>query len=262
MQYLKDYFKDWNTWDYCWTIIASVIGTWIGLQWGEGGWRTWLSIITMLTGLWCVILVAKGRIFNYYVGVINCIGYAYIAYGYQLYGEVMLNALYFLPMQFVGLWVWRKNKDLRVPDKVRIKFMSPLGRVTWALLSVLVALAYSSLLGMMGDPVPFLDSTSTVLSVIAMILMAWRYMEQWILWIIVDIVSVWMWVLVIMKEGANDTALLVMWIAFLINAVYGFVCWIKMYKTQCTNDRLDDLDRTLQPNWPSFEECIGNKDGE
>lgn len=233
--YLKDYFKDWNAWDYLWTILASIVGTWIGLQWGEGGWKTWLSIITMLTGLWCVILVAKGRIFNYYLGIINCVGYAYIAYGYQLYGEVMLNALYFLPMQFVGLYIWTKNKDPKIVDKVKVKFLTAAQRCWWAGISVMAVLAYALVLDQMGDPVPYLDSASTVLSVIACILMSWRFMEQWILWIIVDIVSVWMWILVVLEKGANDAALLVMWIAFLINAVYGFVSWISMYRKQGDN---------------------------
>ena len=227
MQYLKDYFKDWNRWDYCWTLIASVVGTWIGLQWGS-----WLSVISMLTGLWCVILVAKGRIFNYYVGIINVVTYAYIAYQYQLYGEVMLNALYFLPMQFVGLYIWNKNKDTAVKDKVKVKFMGPEGRILIGISSAIAIMIYSMWLDLTGDPVPILDSTSTILSIVAMILMAGRYMEQWVLWIVVDIVSVWMWVLVVMKEGTNDIALLIMWIAFLINAVYGFLMWIKMYKQQ------------------------------
>jgi len=232
--WIKDYFKDWNTWDYCWTIIASVVGTWIGLQWGEGGWRTWLSILTMLTGLWCVILVAKGRIFNYYLGLLNIVGYAYIAYGYQLYGEVMLNALYFLPMQFVGLYIWHKNKDGAIMDKVKIEFMSNEMRFFWTAISIISVAVYGYWLNSVGDPVPYLDSASTVLSVIAMILMAWRYMEQWVLWIVVDIVSIIMWVLVIMDKGANDSALLVMWSAYLINAVYGFIAWIHMYRDQET----------------------------
>ena len=230
--HLKKYFKDWNTWDYAWTIIASIVGTWIGLQWGEGGWKTWLSIITMLTGLWCVILVAKGRILNYYFGIVNCIGYAYIAYSYQLYGEVMLNALYYLPMQFVGLYIWTKNKDPEIVDKVKVKFMTPQQRILWGLASAVATILYGTCLQALGDPVPYLDSTSTTLSVIACIMMTWRYMEQWILWIVVDIASVWMWILVVLDKGANDSALLVMWIAFLINAVYGFYSWIKMYKNQ------------------------------
>lgn len=230
--YLKEYFKDWNTWDYLWTITATVVAVWLGLQWGEGGLGTWLSIVTCLTGLWCVILAAKGRIFNYYVGIINVVGYSYIAYHYQLWGEVMLNAGYFLPMQFVGLYLWMKNKDEKVKDKVRIEFMSWGGRLEWLGISGLLVCIYGLILSEMGDPVPFLDSASTVLSVIAMILMACRYMEQWVLWIIVDIVSIWMWIIVVMDKGANDIAMLVMWSAYLINAVYGFIAWIKMYNEQ------------------------------
>ena len=230
--YLKEYFEDWNWWDYSWTIIASIIGIWLGLHWGTGDWNTLLSIATCLTGLWCVILVAKGRIFNYYLGIVNVIGYAYISYQYQLYGEVMLNAMYFLPMQFVGLYIWTKHKSHAVKDAVRIKFMDNSDRCLWIIISIVATLTYAAFLKFIGDPLPVLDSASTTLSIIAMILMAWRYMEQWVLWIVVDIVSIIMWYLVIDKNGARDIALLVMWTAYLINAVYGFIAWIKMYRKQ------------------------------
>jgi len=188
----------------------------------------------MLTGLWCVILVAKGRIFNYYLGVVQVVTYAYICYGYQLYGEFQLNLFYFLPMQFVGLYIWNKNKDKAVKDKVIVKFLTTNQRFRWTAVSIAAVGCYAVYLKSLGDPYPLIDSASTVLSVIAMVLMAWRYMEQWVLWIVVDIVSVWLWILVVMDKGANDVALLVMWSAFLINAVYGFICWIKMYQAQET----------------------------
>ena len=156
--YLKEYFRDWNAWDAGWTLVATAVAIWLGLQWGEGGWRTWLSIITCLTGLWCVILVAKGRILNYYVGIVNVIGYAYIAYGYQLYGEVQLNAGYFLPMQFVGLYIWMKNKDPKVPDKVRVKLMTNNQRCWWFFISIIAVCSYGLWLRQLGDPVPYLDS--------------------------------------------------------------------------------------------------------
>lgn len=237
--YLKEYFADWNVWDFSWTLVGTIVAIWLGLQWGEGGWRTWLSIITCLTGLWCVILVAKGRIFNYYLGIINVVGYAYISFHYALWGEVMLNAGYFLPMQFVGLYIWMRNKDPRVPDKVRIKFMSGAARVVWLVVSLLAVLIYGFILDQMHDPVPYLDSCSTVLSIIAQILMAACYMEQWMLWIVVDIVSIWMWVIVLLDKGTNDIAMAVMWSFYLINAAYGFIAWVKMYKKQLLLDRLD-----------------------
>ena len=236
INYLKEYFKDWNWWDYSWTIIASITGIWLGLHWGSDNWNTILSIVTCLTGLWCVILVAKGRIFNYYLGIVNVIGYAYISYQYQLYGEVMLNAMYFLPMQFVGLYIWTKHTNPEVKDAVKIRFLSHGRRLALFAFSGIVVIVYAKFLKSIGDPLPYLDSTSTALSVIAMILMAWRYMEQWILWIAVDIVSIMMWYLVVMDKGANDIALLVMWSAYLINAVYGFTMWIKMYNKQQNSD--------------------------
>lgn len=230
--YLKQYFADWNWWDWFWTLTATVVAIWLGLHWGEGSWQTALSITTCLTGLWCVILVAKGRIFNYYLGIVNVIGYSYIAYQYKLFGEVMLNAGYFLPMQFIGLWIWMRHKEKGTIDNVRVKFLTWNMRVCVALLSLLATFAYGCALHLMGDPVPFLDSASTILSVVAMILMAWRFMEQWILWIVVDIVSIFMWVLVVGENGARDIAMLVMWSAYLVNAIYGFLAWIYMYKIQ------------------------------
>jgi nicotinamide mononucleotide transporter len=67
------------------------------------------------------------------------------------------------------------------------------------------------------------------MSIIAMILMVFVFVEQWILWILVDVVSIIMWVVVMLK-GGNDIAILIMWTAFLINAIYGLYNWIKLEK--------------------------------
>lgn len=74
------------------------------------------------------------------------------------------------------------------------------------------------------------DSMSTVFSVIAQILMIKRFMEQWIIWIIVDIVSVIMWIAVFFN-GGESIAVLIMWSVFLVNAVIMFVKWLKESKT-------------------------------
>ena len=63
---------------------------------------------------------------------------------------------------------------------------------------------------------------STVFSIVANVLMVLRYREQWALWIIVDVVTVIMWMI------AGDLLMTVMWAIYLINAVYGWVMWTKM----------------------------------
>lgn len=57
-------------------------------------------------------------------------------------------------------------------------------------------------------------------------------MEQWILWIVVDVVSIIMWFIVVFQQGSNDIGVLIMWSAYLINAIYGFLNWIAMYRRQ------------------------------
>lgn len=228
--YLRNYFSDWNFWDCSWTLIASITALYLGLHWGEGGWRTALGVVTSLTGLWCVILVAKRRILNYYVGIANILGYSYISYQYTLYGEVMLNMLYYLPMSLVGIWMWLRHRDKKTQDAVQVTTVPDIVRCVGGVALVFLIIAYGLVLKEMGDKQPFLDATTTLLSVVAMLLMVLRRVEQWVLWIIVDVASVIMWWRVLQMSGNNDIAILVMWVAYLINAIYGLIAWQKMIR--------------------------------
>ena len=78
-----------------------------------------------------------------------------------------------------------------------------------------------------GNALPYADAFTNVLSIIAMILMLKRYIEQWAVWILIDIVSIYMWFFI--KSNYNIT---IMWIAYLINAVYGLVNWMILYKKE------------------------------
>ena len=224
---LKRYFDDWSTWEKAWLFGFTAIIVGLSIYWKD----SIIGITASLTGIWCVLLVAKGRIANYWFGFVNVIAYAYVAYLQKYYGEVMLNAFYFLPMQFVGIYIWFKHKDKSKVDSVKVKFLSNKWRLIWAGISCAAVFGYGLILKRIGGELPFVDSTSTVLSISSMILMAWRFMEQWVLWIVVDVVSVIMWIVVLAK-GGTDISVLLMWTAYLINAIYGFVNWIKLYKAQ------------------------------
>lgn len=226
IKYLKDYFKDWNLFEKIWLLAFSIINIYLFFAWHD----TVIGLTASLTGMICVVLVAKGKISNYYFGIVNVVLYAYIAWQSKYYGEVMLNALYFLPIQFVGLYYWRINVDRRKTwDDVKIKFLSFTERWAWLLISALGTFFYGLLLKYLGGTLPFVDSSTTVLSVVAMLLMVKRVTEQWILWIAIDVVSIYMW-FYILAQGGNEISMLVMWSAYLVNAVYGFYNWIRMGK--------------------------------
>ena len=78
---------------------------------------------------------------------------------------------------------------------------------------------YKLLLSALGGNSAWLDSASTVISITANLLMIMRYREQWLLWIIVDTVTVIMW------AGKGDPIMTTMWAVYLINAIYGYINW-------------------------------------
>ena len=87
-------------------------------------------------------------------------------------------------------------------------------------------LVYGLLLSKLGGSLPFVDSTSTVLSVVAQILCIKRMTEQWIMWIAVDVVTVVMWIFAFFN-GGESVATLLMWSVYLLNAVFMYIRWKK-----------------------------------
>ncbi len=92
-------------------------------------------------------------------------------------------------------------------------------------------MAYGLVLMAIKGTLPFVDSATTVFSVIAVIMLNKRLTEQWLYWIMVDVLSVVMWAYIFITSG-GDVSMLVMWSAFLVNALYGYYNWNKLERMQ------------------------------
>ncbi len=218
---MKMIFKGWNKFEIIFLLIATVIITSLSIYWGDN----WIGIISALTGIVCVILTAKGKISCFTFGIINCITYAYIAYQAKYYGDVMENLLYFLPMQFIGIAAWKKNIN-KETGEVTAKRLDQKQRLILTIVAGAAVYLYALFLKSIGGNLPYLDSLSNILSLAAMYLSVKRYAEQWVMWIIIDVVTVAMWVIAV-SAGSKDIATLLMWSVYLINAIYGYVKWNK-----------------------------------
>ncbi|MBR2065389.1 MAG: nicotinamide mononucleotide transporter [Bacteroidales bacterium] len=221
---------------YDWFLIIGVIASNIIYSIMTGTLDV-LGSLAGITGVLCVVLVAKGSIWNYLFGLVNVSLYAYISYKASLYGDAVLNAFYYLPMQFIGYWQWRRrgaaiSEAEAGGNGVQVKAR----RFTWGqrvLLAVSCAsavVAVGFILKHFGDPQPFKDSTTTVLSIVAQALMALAFMEQWALWIITNIVSVIMWVICVMRGEAHAGVMVIMWVFYLLNSINGLRVWLKLSK--------------------------------
>lgn len=209
-----------------WGMIIAVIGFTIYFSLiSEGVSLLYLIIdaIAAISGILCVVLCAKGRKSQYIWGLLNVIGYVIIAFINKYYGEVMLNALYYLPSQFIGYYLWNKNSNEENGD-VKGKKLTIIQSIILVIFIIIGIFGYRLVLDYLGGNGTLLDSASTVTSVVANALMMMRYREQWLLWIIIDAITVAMWLLV------GDFIMVTMWAVYLINAFYGYYNWTKIAK--------------------------------
>lgn len=219
---------------YDWFLIIGVIVTNIVYSFLTGTLDA-VGSVASVAGVLCVVLVAKGSIWNYLFGIVNVSLYALISYKADLYGDAALNALYYVPMQFIGWWQWRKRgaavSQVEAGDgtvQVKARRFTWIQRVFLAVGCFIAVVIFGLLLDHFGDPQPFKDSTTTVLSIVAQALMSLAFMEQWALWIITNIVSVIMWTVCLVRGEAHAGVMVIMWMFYLLNSLNGFRVWYRL----------------------------------
>ncbi len=222
----KELGKHWKVWEIAWMLLATAVILGVSLYWHD----SFIGIITGLTGVWCVILTGKGKLSSFWFGTVNTVLYAVLAWKARYWGEVMLNLLYYLPMNFVGLYLWSRNMNKETAEVMK-KRLSLKGSIIAYTAVAAGTVGYGFVLRAMNGSLPFIDSMSTVFSVFAQILCVKRYMEQWVLWVIVDVVTVIMWVYAF-ASGTGDMATVLMWSIYLLNAVIMLVKWDRDSKEQ------------------------------
>lgn len=188
---------------------------------------TVIGIISGISGVISVVLCAKGKISFYFVGFVQTISYLYLAWTNSFYGEVIENVFYLVTMIW-GIFIWKKNmtKNADGTSDVRAK------KFNWWkwLTSIVGTIALTVLVGMWLDSIgsnqAYLDAATNVMAIFAQLLMIWRYREQWIWWIVIDLICIVMWF------NVGNWTMVAMYIAWTINAVYGWYNWSKLNKIQ------------------------------
>ncbi len=219
----------WKPAEYLWLILAPCAIVLINISLGGSALELACSVISTV----CVILVAKGRVSSYIWGFFGTFLYMIVSWRFGFYGETLVYALLFVPMQVHGYYLWLKNTEKGCTDVTR-RTMNAKQRtlmVTGAFISIAL---YAFLLRLLEGSAPGLDSATSVLSVIATVLMLLRFSEQWLLWIGVNTIAVIMWVTAVLHHKDQGYAVLAMWIVFLLNSIFGWYQWRKGSKNEST----------------------------
>jgi nicotinamide mononucleotide transporter len=223
-------YDAWTLFLVVWLIVVNAAILAISVVQGD----SLVGIGAALTGVTFVVLCGMGKTSSYFFGLVNIILYAIVAWKAKYYGDFMLNVLYYLPTNIAGWFMWRKSMDAETGTVCKRR-LTLKNNLFLAALCVVCVCVYGLFLKRVGGNLPFVDSVTTVLSVFGQFLLIKRYIEHWIIWIVVDVVSVVMWVYALNTEG-ESVATLLMWIVFTMNGFIMFFKWRCDMKRQKISD--------------------------
>ena len=183
-----------------------------------------IGMICGISGVICVVLTAKGKISSYIFNFIQMITYMYICWNARLFLEFGEQIFYFVACIF-GVFLWKKN--MKKNDDGTEQVIAKKFKMWQWVVTIIVTVMTTALLGtfgnvILGSTLPYLDAFTVALAVIAQLLMIWRYREQWAMWIAINVSSLVMFVML------KQWSMVAMYIAWTINAFYGWYNWSKL----------------------------------
>lgn len=186
-----------------------------------------LGIISGISGVISVVLCAKGKISFYYIGFVQTISYLILSWQNRFYGEVAENLFYLVTM-IMGVVMWQKkmveNKD--GTKQVETKKFTLVQWLLSAVSTIVLTIGLGYFLGSINSVQPFTDAATNVLAIFAQILMIRRYREQWLWWLIIDVLCIKLWWV------AGNWSMVAMYVAWTINCIYGWYNWTKLNRAQ------------------------------
>ena len=203
-------------------------------------------------GVASTVLSANGILWTFFFGILDVTFCTIVAADNGLWGNFALHLFFFLPMQFVGLWQWRKRGASGAKTEVKARWLTPSQR--WLVLcSVLVLLAVSygvlmwiQLRTVAPDQVNrlqvFFDAAVFTFNIAGQILMSLAYMEQWILWNLVNISSICLWGSTMLSSDASSytVVMFIKYCFYLVNSVNGLRIWINLSRNSGSEEALPE----------------------
>ncbi len=187
-----------------------------------------------VSGAVAVWLSARENVWSWIVGLLNVLLAFWLFYQIQLYPDMFLQIFFFVT-NLIGWWEWTHPKHSESNQKNELK-ISQLSKHQWLKVGVM-GLVCTVLLGTFAQNLsqlfpmffskpsafPYLDSFTTVMSIIATFLLIRKKVEAWFVWLLVDVISTYMYYLKDVKLYS------LLYFGFCIIAVFGTINWSKQY---------------------------------
>ena len=182
-----------------------------------------LEIIGTLFGFANIVLLIRRSVWNFPAAMVmvSCIGV--VLFEAKLYAEAGLQVFFFV-VNVYGWWLWSRAGGLE--HAVEVRWLGWPERAAWIGGTAFVSVTLGWILARFTDAaLPMIDSAIAGMSISAQFLLSFRRIENWILWIVIDVVSIGLYI----NRGLNLLAIL--YVAFLILSVIGLREWWRATQT-------------------------------
>ncbi len=180
-----------------------------------------LEIVAVVFGFLSVWYSKQNKIWVFPTGIISTLIFVYLLLKWELLGDMMINAYYFI-MSVYGWYIWTR--------KVDSEHVTPISATTskekqWSVTIFMATLAFVFLVYHYFDKwnswVAYVDTITTAIFFVGMWLMAKRKIENWLFWIVGDLISIPLY----FYKGFTFTS--IQYLIFTVVAVYGYIAWKK-----------------------------------
>lgn len=210
--------KSLKKFDLIWLVLCTIGITIVSINTNN----SILAIVASIMGVIYVILNGCRLSIAFLFGIVNTFIYGIVSYQNGLYGDFMLNVFYSCPCCIIGFIAWfRASKDTAVAKVNSFKFSE---RMKYLMLIIFAIVIYGTILVFLKDTQPYLDATTTVLSISAYICLILRKKEVWYLFNISNMLSIVMWGVNYYHNDAN-LSILFMYVIYTANSLLNTVKW-------------------------------------
>ena len=205
---------------------AMVLGFTTGSADGNPAWLTVINFISAVCGVLCIFFTAKANISNFVFATVNTLVYAIYLVYWRIWGTAALEILFYIPMNFISWYYWAKHRDKELTQKTKAKKLTLVQNAVCTTVILVSGIIYHSVLVQIGGNVAWFDAFTLSIGIVATVLELLRYREQYVWWIITDVVSVGMYI------AHFDAVYLTKRSIYLIMAVIGLINWARLRETR------------------------------
>ena len=193
-------------------------------------WLTVINFISAIAGVFCVFLCAKASVSNFAFAVVNTGVYIVYLWYWKIYGTMCLELFFYQPINIISWWLWAKHRDEQQSELTKSRKLTVWQNVAVAGAITVGTIVYHEILVRVGGNVAWLDAATLAIGIIAVILEMFRFREQYVWWIITDVVAVAMYI------QHFDPVYLTKKSIYLVMAIIGLINWVKLNKRNKTNE--------------------------